>query len=91
MTKRDKEVLKELSKDQLIFLIEQMKHSLFLISETCISESKYHIDSDKAIDKIRGYIYDMPSLYDATELKAFIDMKMEKISVEEYRRLIGLD
>ncbi len=91
MTKKDKEVLKELSKDQLIYLIEQLNHSLFLISETCVSESKCHIGSDKAIDKIRGYIYDMPSLYDATELKAFIDMKMEKISVEEYRKIIGLD
>lgn len=91
MTKRDKKVLKELSKEQLIYLIGQLNHSLFLIGETCVSESKLHINSDKAVDKIRGYIYDMPSLYDVTELKAFIDMKMEKISVEEYRKIIGLD
>ena len=29
MTKHDKEVLQELSKEQLVYLIEQMKSSLF--------------------------------------------------------------
>lgn len=91
MTKKDKEVLKELSKEQLIYLIEQLDHSLILISETCVSESKWHIESKEAIRRIRDYIYDMPSLYDVTGLKAFIDMKMEKISVEEYRAIIGFD
>lgn len=91
MTKYDKKTLNELSKEQLIYLIEQLYESQFLISEVCVDESKWHIDSDKAVDKIRGYIYDMPSLYDATETKAYIDMKMEKISVEEYRKIIGLD
>lgn len=91
MTKHDKKVLNELSKDQLIYLIEQLNRSQFLISETCVEESKLHIESDKAVNQIRGNIYNMPSLYDATELKAYIDMKMEKISVEEYRRIIGLN
>ena len=91
MTKHDKKTLNELSKEQLIFLIEQMNKSLFLISETCVDESKLHIDSDKAVDEIRGYIYHMPSIYDETEVKAYIDMKMGKISVEEYRKTIGLE
>lgn len=91
MTKSEKKVLNELSKEQLIYLIEQLNHNQFLISEVCVDESKWHIDSDKAVDKIRGYIYNMPSLYDATELKAYIDMKMQKISVDEYRKIIGLD
>ncbi len=91
MTKSDKKVLNELSKDQLIYLIEQLEHSLFLIGETCVSESKWHIESDKAVDEIRNYIYYMPSLYDVTKLKAYIDMKMKKISVEEYKEIIRLD
>lgn len=91
MTKHDKKTLNELSKEQLIYLIEQMNQSLFFISEVCVDESKWHIDSDKAVDKIRGYIYQMPCLYDAEKVKAYIDMKMEKISVEEYRKIIGLD
>lgn len=91
MTKNDKRILNKLSKEQLIYLIEQMDKSLSFISEVCVDESKWHIDSNKAVDKIRGYIYHMPGLYDATEVSAYIDMKMEKISVEEYRKIIGLD
>lgn len=91
MTNIKKKVLSELSKEQLIYLIEQLVHSQFLIDCVLVDESKQHIDSDKAIDRIRKYMYNMPSMYDATELKAYIDMKMEKISVEEYRKIIGLD
>ena len=29
-------------------------------------------------------------MYDAEELKAYIDMKMNKISVEDYKKIIGL-
>ena len=65
-------------------MIEQLVHSQFLISEVCVDESKWHINSDKAISKIREYIYDMPSLYDVTELKAYINMKMVgEITVDE--------
>lgn len=91
MTKHDKEILSQLSKEQLIYLIEQLNYSQFLISETCVDESKCHIDSDKAIDKIRGYIYQMPNMYNVEELKSYIDMKMKKISAKEYRKNIGLD
>ena len=91
MTKHDKEILSQLSKEQLIYLIEQLNYSQFLISETCVDESKCHIDSDKAIDKIRGYIYQMPNMYNVEELKSYIDMKMKKISAKEYREIIGLD
>lgn len=91
MRKSDKKVLMELTKEQLVYLIEQFHHSQFLISETCVEESKWHIDSREAVGKIREYIYDMPSLYDANEVSAYIDMKMEKISVEEYRKRIGLE
>lgn len=91
MRQKEKDVLSELSKEQLIYLIDQMRHSLCLIGETCVEESKLHIDSDEAVDKIREYIYDMPNLYNATDLKAYIDMQMGKISVKKYRRIIGLD
>ena len=91
MTKHDKETLKKLSKEQLIYLIERLNHSLALIGTVCVDESKRHIDSDKAIDEIRNYIYDMPSMYNATELKAYIDMKMKKISIQEFRKILGLE
>ena len=91
MIERNKEALNQLSKEQLIYLIEQLDHSQFLIGEICVEVSKYHIDSDKAINKIRNYIYHIPSMYNITGLKAYINMKMGKISESEYRKTIGLE
>lgn len=86
-----KETLNQLSKEQLIYLIEQLVHGQFLISETCVEESKSHIASDEAVSKIRKYIYNIPYISSPKELKVYIDMKMDKISVSEYRKIIGLD
>ena len=91
MTDQLKEILNELSKDQLIYLIEQFYHSQFLISETCVRESKRHISSENAVQKIRSYLYDLPKTYNVTDFKALIDMKMGKITVDEYRKTLGLD
>ena len=91
MTDKLKEILNGLSKDQLIYLIEQFYHSQFLISETCVDESKCHISSEKAVQKICNYLYDMPSTYNIDNFKAKIDLKMVKITVDEYRKILGLD
>lgn len=91
MTDQLKEILNELSKDQLIYLIEQYYHSQFLISETCVDESKQHISSERAVRKIRNYLYDMPSIYNVDRFKAQIDLKMGKITVDEYRKILELD
>lgn len=91
MTDKLKEILNELSKEQLIYLIEQFYHSQFLISETCVEESKCHISSENAVQKIRSYLYDMPKTYNVTDFKALIDMKMGKITVDECRKIMGLD
>lgn len=91
MIKQLKEILNELSKEQLIYLIEQYYHSQFLIGEVCVDESKQHISSEKAINKIRSYLYDMPSTYNVDNFKALIDVKMGKISVDECRKILGLD
>ena len=89
MTKHRKELLMTLSNEQLVYLIEQMNRSLFLIGETCVAESKGHIETRDAIREIRGDIYNLPSIYNEAELKAYIDMKMKKIAVNEYRRILG--
>ena len=91
MTDQLKEILNELSKEQLIYLIEQYCHSQFLISEVCVEESKQHISSERAIKKIRNCLYDMPSKYNVDNFKAQIDLKMGKITVDEYRKILGLD
>ena len=89
MTKHRKELLMTLSNEQLVYLIEQMHRSLFLIGETCVAESKGHIEATDAISNIRDDIYDLPSAYSEIELKGYIDMKMGKITPQEYRRILG--
>ena len=91
MTDQLKEILNELSKDRLIYLIEQYYYSQFLISEICVDESKQHISSENAIKKIRDYMYNMPKTYNVADFKALIDMEMGKITDDEYRKIIGLD
>ena len=91
MTDQLKEILNQISKDQLIYLIEQYYHSQFLIGEVCVEESKQHISSEMAIEKIRKYLYDMPSTYNMDNFKAQIDIGMGKITVDEYRKILGLD
>jgi hypothetical protein len=91
MTQFYKEMLKQLSPEQLIYLIEQLEHSQWLIGEVCVDESKRHISSDKAVDKIRGCLYHMPSMHNAKVRKSHIDLKMGKISVSEYRKIMGFD
>lgn len=91
MTDKLKAILNQLSKDQLIYLIEQFYHSQFLISEVYVEESKQHISSKRAIKKIRNCLYDMPITYNVDNFKAQIDMKMGKITVDECRKILGLD
>jgi hypothetical protein len=88
MTKRDKEVLNSLSKEQLIYLIEQLNNSMVLISEICVEESKLHVTSVKVIEDIRKCIYALHTLYDETETSAYIDMERGKISRHEYRNIV---
>lgn len=46
------------------------------------------ISSNKAVEKIRNYIYDVPRCLDEKELKAEIDYEMGKITSKEYRQII---
>lgn len=91
MTDQLKEILNQLSKDQLIYLIEQYYHSQFLISEICVDESKCHISSERAVKKIRNRLYDMPNTYNVDYFKAYLDYEMGKITIDEYRKILGLD
>ena len=91
MTNHYKKMLSQLSREQLIYLIEQLTRSQFSIGETCVAASKCHIELTDAIRNIRDDIYDLPSAYNVRDLKAHIDMKMGKISVSEYRKIVGLE
>ncbi len=87
------ENLNACSKEQLIFLIDKYWSSMFIISEVCVDESKMHISSEKAITEIREELgsLDFPFACNSEILLAFIDYKMDKIKMTEYRKRLGLD
>jgi hypothetical protein len=86
MARLDKDTLNQLSKDQLIYLIENFQSSQFKIGEVLVDESKQHIDSDEAINRIRNHMYNVPSHYRINEFKAFLDLKLGKITYDEYTK-----
>ena len=62
--------LLSLSKEELIQMIAMYHSCCFKIGETCVEESKEHIEPDKAIDKIRGYLRSVDfKFYDIETLK----------------------
>ena len=72
--------LRKLSKEQLIYIIEQYRNVTRRMSDTLVRESQGY-NSSKACDDIR-----------TRELAAYVDMKLGKISGEEYRDvLLGKD
>ena len=71
-----------------MYIIERYYDACFMISETLVEESKWHIEKKDAIEKIREYLSDTHiDLYDE-HLGEYIDMKQGKISGKEYRRII---
>lgn len=87
------ENLNDCSKEQLIFLIDKYWNSMCIISEVCVDESKTHISSEKAVNKIREELrsLDFPFACNSEILLAFIDYKMGKIKMSEYRKRLGLE
>ena len=87
------ENLNACSKEQLIFLINKYWNSTCNIGEICVDESKMHISSEKAMNKIREELrsLDFPFACNSEILLAFIDYKMGKIKMAEYRKRLGLD
>lgn len=62
--------LLSLSKEELIKMICLYHNCCFKIGETCVEESKEHIEPDKAIDKIRNYLRSVDfKFYDIDTLK----------------------
>lgn len=76
-----KENLNTLSKEQLLYLVERYHDSMRLISEICVEESKQHIESDRAVDKIRKEIYFTPCMYDSGLMREMIGRQMDIIAV----------
>lgn len=91
MTQFTKNTLLTLSKEQLVFLIDLFYSSQFLVGEVLVDASKQHISPERALDKIREYMMGAPSINQPAErLSAWIDLAMEKITADEYMRILGL-
>lgn len=88
-----KENLNACFKEQLIFLIDKYWNRMFNIGEICVDESKMHISSEKAVNKIREELrsLDFPFVCNSEILLAFIDYKMGKINISEYRKILGVE
>ena len=83
-----REAYKNLSKDQLLYLISQYEDSMFFIDEACVDESKQEIDSRTAIKYIRESIFTVPRFYDNKNLVAWIDKERGAISQEQYDKIL---
>ena len=78
--------LTKLSKEQLIYIIEQYRRATLRMSNALVRESKGY-NSSKACDDIRDCLQDCDFIRNH-ELAAFVDMKLGKISGEEYRDIM---
>lgn len=84
----NRDAYKNLSKDQLLYIISQYEDSLFCIGEICVNESKREIDSRTAIKHIRNNIFTIPKFGDERNISAWIDMRRGVISPEKYRKIL---
>ena len=84
-----KENLENLSKEQLIYIIDQFDHLYCIISES-VSESKLHIESKEAIKRIRERCCDIQFDVDIMDehIGDYINMKLGKITPEEFRKIV---
>lgn len=86
-----KETLNQLTKEQLIWLIEQYRHCEFMICEICVEESKMHTDSASAVEEIRQCLWELPELRRDDKMGSYVDFKMGKITVKQFRKILGLE
>ena len=77
-----------MDKDQLIYLIDQYEHTIFQISETLVDESKWHIEPQTAIEKIRETLQKNQFSLRDEHLGDYINMRQGKITEEEWRKII---
>lgn len=87
-----KKILNALTKEQLIFLINQYQHMEFIISEICVNESKQHIPSEHAVEETRKELRNcnFPFCTSTEEFISLLDYKMDKITLDEYKERIGI-
>lgn len=87
-----KKILNALTKEQLIFLINQYQHMEFIVSEICVNEGKQHIPSEQAVEKIRKELHNcnFPFCTSTEQFISLLDYKMGKITLDKYKERIGI-
>ena len=95
MTELKKEAYSQLSKEQLMWIIDQWESCGSAIIETMFDKSKSRITAERACADIVRYIIsnkaiDMDYLR-LEHLKAEIDLQLGKIDKAEYRKRLGLE
>lgn len=82
--------LENLSKEQLIYIIDQLYHLYFRVGEICLHVSKWDIDPQEAISDIRELCNN--TQYDTKfrdkNFSDYINMKLGKITPAEYRKIV---
>jgi hypothetical protein len=95
MTELKRDAYSQLTKDQLIWIIDQWESCGSAIIETMVDKSKSHITAEDACSKILKYVSanSVVSLdyLRVDHLKAELDFHMGKISKSECRKRLGLD
>lgn len=84
----EKQVIKSLSNEQLIYIIEQLLHIEERIGTYCSEVTKEHMCSDEAVFHIRARLWEIPTINSMTinnkTLPAYIDMQLGKITDKEF-------
>lgn len=84
----ERQVMKSLSNEQLIYIIEHLLRIEERISIYCSEVTKEHMCSDEAVFHIRARLYEIPTINSMTinnkTLLAYIDMQLGKITDEEF-------
>lgn len=94
MRKSIKKNLETLSKEQLIYIIDQLHSLYFGVGEICLHVSKWDMDPQEAISDIRELCNDIQ--YDTKfrdeHFGDYINMKLGKITSGELRKIVlGID
>lgn len=70
--------LEQLTKEQLMWLIEQQNHILFIVGEELVRESKQDVSAEHVVEKIRELMKNEYLSLNDSGLSDYIDKRLAK-------------
>lgn len=70
--------LEQLTKEQLMWLIEQQNHILFIVGEELVRESKQEVSAEHVVEKIRELMTNEYLNLNDSGLSDYIDKRLKK-------------